>query len=86
MLKLSPKELEIASLRIGGLTAKAIAERFSRSEETIQCHLKNIHHKLGVHKRSEIEAALSQRSSNTAQPSTARVIPESAEQPQTETQ
>jgi two-component system, NarL family, nitrate/nitrite response regulator NarL len=51
---LTPRELEIISLILGGLSNGDIASRFSISEKTVKHHLTNIFDKLGVSNRLEL--------------------------------
>jgi DNA-binding NarL/FixJ family response regulator len=51
---LTPRELEIISLILGGLSNGDIASKFSISEKTVKHHLTNIFDKLGVSNRLEL--------------------------------
>jgi two-component system, NarL family, nitrate/nitrite response regulator NarL len=51
---LTPRELEIVSVIIGGYSNNDIATRFSISEGTVKHHLTNIFDKLGVSNRLEL--------------------------------
>jgi len=51
---LTPRELEIISVIIGGFSNNDIAARFSISEKTVKHHLTNIFDKLGVSNRLEL--------------------------------
>ncbi|GAA1621532.1 helix-turn-helix transcriptional regulator [Georgenia ruanii] len=55
---LTRREREIASLAAGGLSSKAIAERFTLSVRTVDSHLSRVFTKLGVRSRRELAAAL----------------------------
>ena len=49
---LSPREQELLSLMVEGLTAKEIAERLGVSIHTTGTHTKNLFNKLEVHSRA----------------------------------
>ena len=51
---LTPRELQIVAAVVEGGTNKAIAEKFSISEETVKRHLTNIFDKLGTSNRLEL--------------------------------
>jgi two-component system nitrate/nitrite response regulator NarL len=51
---LTPRELEIISVIIGGFSNGDIAQRFAISEKTVKHHLTNIFDKLGVSNRLEL--------------------------------
>jgi DNA-binding NarL/FixJ family response regulator len=51
---LTPRELEIISLILGGLSNGDIASKFAISEKTVKHHLTNIFDKLGVSNRLEL--------------------------------
>lgn len=51
---LTPRELEIISVIIGGYSNGDIAQRFAISEKTVKHHLTNIFDKLGVSNRLEL--------------------------------
>ena len=51
-VKLSPRELEILSLIVDGLTAKEMASKLEVSIHTIDSHTRHLFKKLGVHSRS----------------------------------
>ena len=53
---LSDREKEILCNLVEGFSMKKIAERKFISYTTVNSHIKNIHHKLGVHSRSELIA------------------------------
>ena len=55
---LTRREREIASLAAGGLSSKAIAERFTLSVRTVDSHLSRVFTKLGVRSRRELAGAL----------------------------
>jgi DNA-binding CsgD family transcriptional regulator len=48
---LTPRELEILRLVIGGLTNKAIANEIYISEKTVEFHLDHIYTKIGARSR-----------------------------------
>ncbi|WP_297338049.1 response regulator transcription factor [Algoriphagus sp.] len=52
--KLSRREVQIITLVKDGLTNKEIAKNLGLSQNTIETHRKNIHHKLGVNTRVEL--------------------------------
>jgi DNA-binding NarL/FixJ family response regulator len=56
VLKLSPREREVAGLIARGLTSREIAELLVVSEKTADCHADHIRAKLGLRSRSEIAA------------------------------
>lgn len=51
---LTPRELEITSAVVAGLTNKDVAQQFSISEDTVKHHLSNIFDKTGVSSRLEL--------------------------------
>ena len=51
---LTPRELEIVAVILGGFSNGDIATRFSISEKTVKHHLTNIFDKLGVSNRLEL--------------------------------
>ena len=53
---LTKRELEILELLMEGFTYKEIAAKCFISVQTLNTHVKNIYHKLGVHSRAEISA------------------------------
>jgi DNA-binding NarL/FixJ family response regulator len=53
---LTKREHEILELLMDGLTYKDIADKCSISVQTLNSHIKNIYHKLGVHSRAEASA------------------------------
>jgi DNA-binding CsgD family transcriptional regulator len=56
--QLTPQELQIAQLAVGGLTNREIAERLYLSHRTVGSHLYKLFPKLGVTSRTELRAAL----------------------------
>jgi len=60
--KLTPRETEIISLLLRGMTNKEIAARLYISENTLKTHLKNIYPKFGVsHKRELLFLVLEEK-------------------------
>ena len=55
---LSEREAEIARLTVERLTNRQIAARLFLSEKTVESHLRNVFHKLGVSSRAEVAAAV----------------------------
>ena len=53
---LTKREQEILELLMDGFTYKEIAAKSFISVQTLNTHIKNIYHKLGVHSRAEITA------------------------------
>jgi DNA-binding NarL/FixJ family response regulator len=53
---LTRREHEILQLLMDGLMYKEIADKCFISVQTLNSHIKNIYHKLGVHSRAEISA------------------------------
>jgi DNA-binding NarL/FixJ family response regulator len=53
---LTKREREILELLMDGFTYKEIATKCFISVQTLNTHVKNIYHKLGVHSRAEIAA------------------------------
>ncbi|MFD2169746.1 response regulator [Tumebacillus lipolyticus] len=51
--KLSPREHEVLTTLVKGLSNKEIAERLFISETTVKLHISNIYRKLGVKSRSQ---------------------------------
>jgi DNA-binding NarL/FixJ family response regulator len=51
---LTPRELQVITTVVAGLSNKAMAERLSISEDTVKHHLSNIFDKLGVSSRLEL--------------------------------
>ncbi|MBL0385883.1 response regulator transcription factor [Tumebacillus sp. ITR2] len=51
--KLSPRELEVLTALVQGLSNKLIAEQLFISETTVKLHISNIYRKLGVKSRSQ---------------------------------
>jgi two-component system, NarL family, nitrate/nitrite response regulator NarL len=51
---LTPRELEVVSAVVAGMSNKEIAEHFKISEDTVKHHLSNIFDKLGVSTRLEL--------------------------------
>ena len=54
--KLSSREREILALCLAGLNDRAVAERLSLSERTVQGHRAKIYAKFGLHTAKELEA------------------------------
>lgn len=54
---LSPREHEVLTLLVAGLSNKGIADRLSVSEATVKTHLTNILQKLGVEDRTQAALA-----------------------------
>lgn len=52
--RLTPRELEVISAVVSGLTNKEIAKKFSLSEDTVKHHLTNIFDKVGASNRLEL--------------------------------
>ena len=50
----TPRELEITSAVVAGLSNKEIAKRFSLSEDTVKHHLTNVFNKVGASTRLEL--------------------------------
>jgi DNA-binding NarL/FixJ family response regulator len=50
--RLTPREIEVLRLVIGGLTNGKIAEQLGLSTRTVDAHLRSIYGKLGVSSRS----------------------------------
>jgi DNA-binding NarL/FixJ family response regulator len=55
---LTPSEARIASLMADGLTSRDVAETLYLTMSTIECHRRNIYHKLAVSSREELRAAM----------------------------
>jgi DNA-binding CsgD family transcriptional regulator len=53
-LRLSPREVEIASFVVGDLKESAIAQRIGISTHTVHTHLERLYHKLSVNSRVEL--------------------------------
>ncbi len=51
---LSPKEREVASWLVDGLSYKMVADKMHVSVETIRSHIKNIYKKLHIHSKGEL--------------------------------
>jgi DNA-binding CsgD family transcriptional regulator len=51
---LSPRELEIGSLAIAGVSTREIAERLFLTENTVKYHLKNLFRKTGAENRHDL--------------------------------
>lgn len=51
---LSPREIEIVRMVVGGLRNRELAQRLGVSEGTVKIHLHNIYKKLKVHSRLEL--------------------------------
>ena len=58
---LTPRELEIVSAIVGGLSNKDMARQFAISEQTVKHHLTRIYGKLGVSNRLELALYAIQR-------------------------
>ena len=54
--KLSAREREILALFLSGLNDRAVAERLTLSERTVQGHRAKIYAKFGLHTAKELEA------------------------------
>jgi len=52
--RITPRERDIVSAIVGGLSNKEIAQRYSLSEQTVKHHLSNVFDKLGVSTRLEL--------------------------------
>ena len=59
--RLTPREIEIATMVARGLRNRAIAEDLSVSEGTVKTHLHSVFEKLGVRSRAELTAYCHQR-------------------------
>jgi len=57
-LLLSARELEVASLAVGGLSNREIADRLCLSVRTVENQLQRVYEKLGVARRAELGDAL----------------------------
>lgn len=55
-IALTPRELEVLSLLVAGLSNRLIAETLVLSERTVARHIANIYQKTGVHGRAEVTA------------------------------
>jgi DNA-binding NarL/FixJ family response regulator len=55
---LSPRELQVLNLLVGGASNKTIARRLSLRPNTVRTHVQNIFDKLGVHSRLEAVALM----------------------------
>lgn len=53
-LELSPRELHIAKLLTWGYIQKEIADMLNISHLTVSSHMKNIYHKLSIHKETDL--------------------------------
>ncbi len=53
---LTPREREIVSGLVDGLSYKQIADRMHITVETVRSHIKSIYHKLHVHGKAELIA------------------------------
>jgi LuxR family maltose regulon positive regulatory protein len=58
---LSSRDLEIADLAAGGLSARDIAGRLAISTNTVIYHLKRVYEALGVHNRLQLANSLRDR-------------------------
>jgi DNA-binding CsgD family transcriptional regulator/tetratricopeptide (TPR) repeat protein len=56
--RLSPRELEIASLAAGGMTSKEIGDQLELSPRTVDNNLRRVYAKLGIGGRRDLAAAL----------------------------
>ncbi|MDF1795907.1 MAG: helix-turn-helix transcriptional regulator [Coxiellaceae bacterium] len=54
LVRLSPRESDVARCLCWGMSARSIANKYSRSMRTIETHIENLKEKLGVRKKSEI--------------------------------
>jgi DNA-binding CsgD family transcriptional regulator len=66
--RLTPQELQIAMAAADGATNRQVAERLFVSAKTIEYHLSHIYRKLTITSRSELHAALSDTTPETAVP------------------
>ncbi len=55
---LTGREVEVADLVVGGKTNREIAQTLFLSSKTVESHLRNVFHKLGVSTRGEVGPAL----------------------------
>ncbi|MBY5922289.1 helix-turn-helix transcriptional regulator [Ferrimonas balearica] len=55
---LTEREREVAHLVRHGLSNKEVAHRFRISERTVQTHLAAVFHKLGIHRRTQLNRVL----------------------------
>lgn len=55
---LTPREDDVATLVVDGLTNREIADRLSVTEKTVETHLASIFGKLGIKSRSQLELQL----------------------------
>jgi DNA-binding NarL/FixJ family response regulator len=79
---LTPRELEIISVILGGYSNGDIATKFSISEKTVKHHLTNIFDKLGVSNRLELALfAVHHKIGLTPVPVPAPVMPQTAAAP-----
>ena len=60
--ELTPQELQIALRIAGGMTTREAAAAQFLSPKTIEYHLRNIYRKLGIASRTELEAAMAEKS------------------------
>jgi len=60
--ELTPQELQIALRIAGGQTTRETAAALFLSPKTIEYHLRNIYRKLGIGSRTELEAAMAEKS------------------------
>jgi DNA-binding CsgD family transcriptional regulator len=56
--RLTPREVEVATAALGGLSDRAISRALRLSEHTVQDHLKSIYAKVGARGRGELVARL----------------------------
>jgi DNA-binding CsgD family transcriptional regulator len=61
VVRLTPREFEIAMLIAGGCCDKAIGRRLGISAHTVGAHIGRIFAKLNVHKRAELMARIAHR-------------------------
>ena len=66
MLRLAPREQEVAALVAQGLTNRQIASRLVISEATVETHLARIFRKLGMQSRTQLSVWVNNRSLSTS--------------------
>jgi len=54
----STRQSEILTCLLAGLSEKEVADRLGLKQTTVHTHVKRLHHKLGVHSRGELLAAV----------------------------